>query len=93
MSKLIKIITVSICLTFSAYANANTIDNLERERAKVLNLVLDKNISINDRKKNLEKLKMRLLDSLEKGKTFSITWFEKIGLTTDNLMSTRVTRK
>jgi len=31
--------------------------------------------------------------SLEKGKSLSITWLEEMGLTTVNLMNTRVTRK
>jgi hypothetical protein len=129
MSKLIKKLTIILSLTIGSYANANanSIDTLERERAKALNLVLDKNISIADRKKNLQKSKMRLLDiermtinskdinknpnyqtikafenfdltflvhtSLEKGKSLSITWLEEIGLTTVNLMNTRVTRK
>ena len=127
MSKLIKNLTIILSLTIGSYANANSIDTLERERAKALNLVLDKNISIGDRKKNLQKSKMRLLDiermtinskdinknpnhqtikafenfdltflvhtSLEKGKSLSITWLEEIGLTTVNLMNTRVTRK
>ena len=129
MSKLIKNLTIILSLTIGSYANANanSIDTLERERAKALNLVLDKNISIGDRKKNLQKSKMRLLDiermtinskdinknpnyqtikafenfdltflvhtSLEKGKSLSITWLEKIGLTTENLMNTRITRK
>ena len=129
MSKLIKNLTIILSLTIGsyAYANANSIDTLERERAKALNLVLDKNISIGDRKKNLQKSKMRLLDiermtinskdinknpnyqtikafenfdltflvhtSLEKGKSISITWLEEIGLTTENLMNTRITRK
>ena len=120
--------TILLTLIFSPYAaNANTIDNLERERAKALNLILDKSVSIGDRKSKLEKSKMRLLDlermtinskninknpsyqtikafeefdltflvhsSLEKGKSLSLTWLEKIGLTTENLMSTRVSRK
>tara|TARA_B110000093_G_scaffold159543_1_gene179405 strand:- start:478 stop:861 length:384 start_codon:yes stop_codon:yes gene_type:complete len=127
MSKLIKNLTIILSLTIGSYANANSIDTLERERAKALNLVLDKNISIGDRKKNLQKSKMRLLDiermtinskdinknpnhqtikafenfdltflvhtSLEKGKSLSITWLEEMGLTTVNLMNTRVTRK
>ena len=129
MSKLIKNLTIILSLTIGsyAYANANSIDTLERERAKALNLVLDKNISIGDRKKNLQKSKMRLLDiermtinskdinknpnhqtikafenfdltflvhtSLEKGKSLSITWLEEIGLTTENLMNTRIIRK
>ena len=127
MSKLIKNLTIILSLTIGSYANANSIDTLERERAKAINLVLDKNISIGDRKKNLQKSKMRLLDiermtinskdinknpnhqtikafenfdltflvhtSLEKGKSLSITWLEEIGLTTENLMNTRITRK
>ena len=127
MSKLLKNLTIILSLTIGSYANANSIDTLERERAKALNLILDKNVSIGDRKKNLEKSKMRLLDiermtiknkdinknpdyqtikafenfdltflvhtSLEKGKSLSITWLEKIGLTTENLMNTRITRK
>ena len=48
MSKLIKNLTIILSLTIGSYANANanSIDTLERERAKALNLVLDKNISI-----------------------------------------------
>ena len=128
MTKIFIKSTILLTLIFSPYAaNANTIDNLERERANALNLILDKSISIGDRKSKLEKSKMRLLDlermtinskninknpsyqtikafekfdltflvhsSLEKGKSLSLTWLEKIGLTTENLMSTRVSRK
>ena len=128
MTKIFLKSTILLTLIFSPYAaNANTIDNLERERAKALNLILDKSVSIGDRKSKLEKSKMRLLDlermtinskninknpsyqtikafekfdltflvhsSLEKGKSLSLTWLEKIGLTTENLMSTRVSRK
>ena len=128
MTKILIKSTILLTLIFSPYAaNANTIDNLERERAKALNLILDKSVSIGDRKSKLEKSKMRLLDleritinskninknpsyqtikafeefdltflvhsSLEKGKSLSLTWLEKIGLTTENLMSTRVSRK
>ena len=128
MTKILIKLTILLTLIFSPYAaNANTIDNLERERAKALNLILDKSVSIGDRKSKLEKSKMRLLDlermtinskninknpsyqtikafeefdltflvhsSLEKGKSLSLTWLEKIGLTTENLMSTRVSRK
>ena len=108
-------------------ANASPIGPLERERAKTLNLILDKTISIAERKKKLEKSKMKLLDlermtinnkqinknpdthtirafkdfeltflvhnSFERNKPLSITWFEKMGLTTDNIMSTRVSRR
>ena len=128
MTKILIKSTILLTFVFSPYAaNANTIDNLERERAKALNLILDKSVSIGDRKSKLEKSKMRLLDlermtinskninknpsyqtikafekfdltflvhsSLEKGKSLSLTWLEKIGLTTENLMSTRVSRK
>lgn len=128
MTKILIKSTILLTLIFSPYAaNANTIDNLERERAKALSLILDKSVSIGDRKSKLEKSKMRLLDlermtinskninknpsyqtikafekfdltflvhsSLEKGKSLSLTWLEKIGLTTENLMSTRVSRK
>ena len=128
MTKILIKSTILLTLIFSPYAaNANTIDNLERERAKALNLILDKSVSIGDRKSKLEKSKMRLLElermtinskninknpsyqtikafekfdltflvhsSLEKGKSLSLTWLEKIGLTTENLMSTRVSRK
>ena len=128
MTKNLIKLTILLTLIFSPYAvYANTIDNLERERAKALNLILDKSVSIGDRKSKLEKSKMRLLDlermtinskninknpsyqtikafeefdltflvhsSLEKGKSISLTWLEKIGLTTENLMSTRVSRK
>ena len=127
MSNLLKKITILLSIIICAQANANSIDTLERERAKTLNLILDKSISIGERKKRLEISKMRLLDlermtindkdinknpnhrtikafenfdltflvhsSLEKDKPISLIWFEKIGLTTENLMSTRVTRK
>ena len=127
MSNLLKKLTILLSVFICSQANANSIDTLERERAKTLNLILDKSISIDERKKRLEISKMRLLDlermtindkninknpnhrtikafenfdltflvhsSLEKDKPISLIWFEKIGLTTENLMSTRVTRK
>ena len=127
MLNLIKKLTVILSFIICSQANANSIDTLERERAKTLNLILDKSISIGERKKRLEISKMRLLDlermtindkninknpnhrtikafenfdltflvhsSLEKEKPISVTWLEKIGFTTENLMSTRVTRK
>ena len=127
MLNLIKNLTVILSFIICSQANANSIDTLERERAKTLNLILDKSISIVERKKRLEISKMRLLDlermtindkninknpnhrtikafenfdltflvhsSLEKEKPISVTWLEKIGFTTENLMSTRVTRK
>ena len=127
MLNLIKNLTVILSFIICSQANANSIDTLERERAKTLNLILDKSISIGERKKRLEISKMRLLDlermtindkninknpnhrtikafenfdltflvhsSLEKEKPISVTWLEKIGFTTENLMSTRVTSK
>ena len=127
MSNLLKKLTILLSIIVCSQANANSIDTLERERAKTLNLILDKSISIGERKKRLEISKMRLLDlermtindkninknpnhrtikafenfdltflvhsSLEKDKPISLIWLEKIGLTTENLMSTRVTRK
>ena len=127
MLNLLKKLTILLSIIVCSQANANSIDTLERERAKTLNLILDKSISIGERKKRLEISKMRLLDlermtindkninknpnhrtikafenfdltflvhsSLEKDKPISIMWLEKIGLTTENLMSTRVTRK
>ena len=62
MSKFIKTLTVLLSLTICSYAKANSIEILERERAKMLNLVLDKSISIGERKKRIEQLQMRLLD-------------------------------
>ena len=127
MLNLIRNLTVILSFIICSQANANSIETLERERAKTLNLILDKSISIGERKKRLEISKMRLLDlermtindkninknpnhrtikafenfdltflvhsSLEKEKPISVTWLEKIGFTTENLMSTRVTRK
>ena len=45
--------------------------------------------------KAFEKFDLTFLvhSSLEKGKSLSLTWLEKIGLTTENLISTRVSRK
>ena len=127
MSKFIKTLTLILSLTVCSFASANSIEILERERAKILNLVLDKSISIGERKKRIEQRQMRLLDleritinskninknpsyqtikafenfdltflvhsSLENNKSLSVMWFEKLGLTTDNLMNTRVSRK
>ena len=127
MYKSIAKLTLLISLVASSSANASPIGPLERERARTLNLILDKTISIAERKKKLEKSKMKLLDlermtinnkqinknpdthtirafedfdltflvhnSFEKNKPLSVTWFEKMGLTTDNIMNTRVSRR
>ena len=121
------IITTLLSLTFTSQIIASPIETLERERAKTISYVLDKNISVSDRKKFLKQSKIRLLDlermainnknistnpdyntikafenfdltflahsSLEKGRSVSITWLEMIGLTTNNLMNTKVIRK
>lgn len=121
------IISTLLSLTFTSQIIASPIETLERERANTLSYVLDKNISVSDRKKFLKQSKMRLLDlermainnknistnpdyntikafenfdltflahsSLEKGRSVSITWLEMIGLTTNNLMNTKVIRK
>ena len=62
MYKSIAKLTLLISFAASSYANASPIGPLERERAKTLNLILDKTISIAERKKKLEKSKMKLLD-------------------------------
>ena len=121
------VISTLLSLTFTSQIIASPIETLERERANTLSYVLDKNISVSDRKKFLKQSKMRLLDlermainnknistnpdyntikafenfdltflahsSLEKGRSVSITWLEMIGLTTNNLMNTKVIRK
>ena len=92
MTKILIKSTILLTLIFSPYAaNANTIDNLERERAKALNLILDKSVSIGDRKSKLEKSKMRLLDlermtinskNINKNPSYqTIKAFEKFDLT------------
>ncbi len=128
MTKKFKIIsTILLSLSFIQPTLAGPIDNLERERSRVLGHILNKDISIIERKQLIKKSKMRLLDlerivindkninnnpdyntrkafdnfeltflvhtSLEREKPISITWLESIGLTTNNLMSTRVSRK
>jgi hypothetical protein len=127
MSKSNIIISIILSFIITNYAKASPVDALERERSKLLNHVLNTNISVKDRQQNLEKSKMKLLDleritinnknisknpsyqtikafenfdltflvhaSLEQEKSLPILWFEKVGLTTNNLMNTRVSRK
>ena len=59
MYKSIAKLTLLISFVASSYANASPIGPLERERAKTLNLILDKTISIAERKKKLEKSKSK----------------------------------
>ena len=56
------VISTLLSLTFTSQISASPIETLERERAKTLSYVLDKNISVSDRKKFLKQSKMRLLD-------------------------------
>lgn len=127
MSKFYKIIPIIFITIFTNYVQASPIDNLERERARFLQIVLNKNISIVDRNKSLQNSKLKLLDleritinnknitknpnyqtirafenfeltflvhsSVEKDKSLSILWLEKLGLTTNSLMETRVSRR
>ena len=44
MLNLIRNLTVILSFIICSQANANSIDTLERERAKTLNLILDKSI-------------------------------------------------
>ena len=58
----------------------------------------DKNINKNPNHRTIKAfenfdLTFLVHSSLEKEKPISVTWLEKIGFTTENLMSTRVTRK
>ena len=67
---------------------------LDMERMIINNKNINKNPSYQTVKafENFE-LTFLVHSSVEKGKPLAITWFEKIGLTTENLTNTRVTRK
>ena len=67
---------------------------LDMERMIINNKNINKNPSYQTVKafENFE-LTFLVHSSVEKGKPLAITWFEKIGLTTENLINTRVTRK
>ena len=67
---------------------------LDMERMIINNKNINKNPSYQTIKafENFE-LTFLVHSSVEKGKPLAITWFEKIGLTTENLTNTRITRK
>ena len=95
MYKSIAKITLLISFVASSYANASPIGPLERERAKTLNLIqINKNPDTHTIRA-FEDFDLTFLvhNSFERNKPLSITWFEKMGLTTDNIMSTRISRR
>jgi hypothetical protein len=59
--KNITILTLS-CISITSFSYANSIDNLERERAKSLSYVLDNSITSSERLEKLKISKMKLLD-------------------------------
>lgn len=54
--------TVIMILTMFSGVKAETIENLERMRAKTLTVMFDKNINLNQRADKVQKLKFKLLD-------------------------------
>ena len=54
--------TVIMILTMFSGVNAETVENLERMRAKTLTVMFDKNINLNKRADKVQKLKLKLLD-------------------------------
>ena len=76
--------------------------NLEKSKMKLLDLeritINNKNISKNPSYQTIKAfenfdLTFLVHASLEQEKSLPILWFEKVGLTTNNLMNTRVSRK
>ena len=65
--------TVIMILTMFSGVKAETVENLERMRAKTLTVMFDKNINLNKRADKVQKLKLKLLD------------MEKIVLNDENL--------
>ena len=67
---------------------------LDMERMIINNKNINKNPSYQTIKA-FENFELTFLghSSIERDKSISITWLEKIGLTTENLINTRVTRK
>ena len=78
MSKSNIIISIILSFIITNYAKASPVDALERERSKLLNHVLNTNISVKDRQQNLEKSKMKLLD------------LERITINNKNIAKTQV---
>ena len=121
------LLTVSI-LGFEMFqvANAGSLENLERERALTIDILLDPAINSEERWVKMSQSKRRLADlelivindknlssnlsprfkktlrnyeltflahaSTEKDKALAVHWFEEVGLTTDQIMATRVSR-
>ena len=54
--------TVIMILTMFSGVKAETVENLERMRAKTLTVMFDKNINLNKRADKVQKLKLKLLD-------------------------------
>ena len=54
--------TVIMILTMFSGVKAETVENLERMRAKTLTVMFDKNINLNQRADKVQKLKFKLLD-------------------------------
>ena len=67
---------------------------LDMERMIINNKNINKNPSYQT-VKAFENFELTFLahSSIERDKSVAITWLEKIGLTTENLINTRVTRK
>ena len=67
---------------------------LDMERMIINNKNINKNPSYQT-VKAFENFELTFLahSSIERDKSIAITWLEKIGLTTENLINTRVTRK
>lgn len=55
-------LTLMIMISMFSVAEAKTIENLERVRAKTLETMFDKTITIKQRTENIQKLKMKLLE-------------------------------
>lgn len=55
-------LTLMIMISMFSVAEAKTIENLERVRAKTLETMFDKTITIKQRIENIQKFKMKLLE-------------------------------
>ena len=67
---------------------------LDLERITINNKNISENPSVHTIKafENFD-LTFLVNTSIEKNKPLSITWFEKIGLTTENILNTKVSRR
>ena len=55
-------LTLIMIMTIFSGAEAETVQNLERVRAKTLGIIFDKNLTISQRADKVKKMKMKLLD-------------------------------